>query len=108
VTSEADPHSDHAALARATRRALSGSAVRVLAYPIWQWERPRSWGRTQAAASPAETVSTAGYIERKRTAVEVFESQMSAAAGGEKTEGLTPGFLRHFLGAREMFFPVPL
>jgi LmbE family N-acetylglucosaminyl deacetylase len=106
VTSEADPHSDHAALARATRRALAGSGVRLLAYPIWQWERPRAWGRTRRGASAAETVSTAGYIERKRTAVEVFHSQMSAAAGGEQTEGLRPGFLRHFLSEREMFFPV--
>ncbi|HVC71019.1 MAG TPA: PIG-L family deacetylase [Acidimicrobiales bacterium] len=108
VTSEADPHSDHAALARATRRALTGGGVRLLAYPVWQWERPRSWARTVAAASAAETVSSAGYLERKRTAVEVFHSQMSEAAGGESTEGLRPAFLRHFLSGREMFFPVPL
>lgn len=108
VTSEADPHRDHAALARATTRALAGSGVRLLAYPIWQWERPRSWGRTVAAAAPALTVSSAGYVERKRSAVEVFRSQMSATAGGEKPEGLEPHFLRHFLTDREMFFPVAL
>ena len=108
VTSEADPHSDHAPLARATKRALTGRAVRLLAYPVWQWERPRSWARTVAAASPAETVSTVGYLERKRQAVEVFSSQMSSALGGEKIQGLTPGFLGHFLAEREMFFPVAL
>ncbi|HXQ58826.1 MAG TPA: PIG-L deacetylase family protein [Acidimicrobiales bacterium] len=108
VTSEADPHSDHAALARATARALAGSGVRLLAYPIWQWARPRSWARTVAVASPAQTVDSGGYLERKGAAVDVFRSQMSAAAGGEKTGGLRPAFLRHFLADREMFFPVPL
>jgi len=33
---------------------------------------------------------------------------MSAAAGGDQHEGLTPGFLDHFVGPREIFFPVPL
>ncbi len=107
VTSEADPHSDHAALGTAARRAVAGTGARLLAYPIWQWTRPRSWNRTLAAAAPAETVSTAGYLDRKRTAIAVFHSQMSAAAGGDQHEGLRPGFLRHFAGPREMFFPVP-
>jgi LmbE family N-acetylglucosaminyl deacetylase len=107
VTSEADPHADHAALGRAARRAVAGTGVRLLVYPIWQWTRPRSWQRTLAAASPAETVSTDGYRERKVRAMAVFHSQMSAAAGGDQKEGLTPGFLSHFAGAREMFFPVP-
>ena len=108
VTSEADPHRDHAALARATARALAGSGVRLLAYPVWQWERPRSWARTVAAASAAETVRSDGYLDRKAQAVDVFRSQMSAAVGGERKEGLRPAFLRHFLADREMFFPVPL
>jgi LmbE family N-acetylglucosaminyl deacetylase len=107
VTSEADPHSDHAAVGRAARRAVAGGGVRLVAYPIWQWTRPRSWGRTVAAASTAETVAMDGYVERKRRAVEVFHSQMSAAAGGEQIEGLTLSFLGHFLNGREMFFPVP-
>jgi hypothetical protein len=80
----------------------------LLAYPIWQWTRPRSWTRTLTAASAAETVRTHGYLERKRRAIAVFHSQMSAAAGGDQQEGLTPGFLRHFAGEREIFFPVPL
>jgi LmbE family N-acetylglucosaminyl deacetylase len=108
VTSEADPHADHAALGRAARRALAGSGARLLIFPIWQWTRPRSWTRTRAAASVAETVSTDGYLDRKAAAMAVFHSQMSAAAGGDQIEGLTPGFLSHFLGPHEMFFPVPL
>lgn len=113
VTSVADPHSDHVALAAAAGRALAGSGragtgPRLLAYPIWQWTRPRSWKRTVAAASTPESVRTDGYLERKQTAIAVFHSQMSAAAGGEQQEGLTPGFLDHFVGPREIFFPVPL
>jgi LmbE family N-acetylglucosaminyl deacetylase len=108
VTSEADPHADHAALGVAARTALAGGRARLLAYPIWQWTRPRSWTRTLAAASPAETVSTDGYLERKATAMAVFRSQMSAAAGGNQKEGLTPGFLSHFTAGSELFFPVPL
>jgi LmbE family N-acetylglucosaminyl deacetylase len=107
VTSEADPHADHEALGLATRRALAGRGARLLAYPIWQWTRPRSWTRTLAAASPAVAVSTDGYVTRKTAAMAVFHSQMSAAAGGDQKEGLTPGFLRHFTGGREVFFPVP-
>jgi len=33
---------------------------------------------------------------------------MAASAGGDQKDGLTPGFLRHFTGSREMFFPVPV
>ncbi|MGH9019094.1 MAG: PIG-L deacetylase family protein [Acidimicrobiales bacterium] len=106
VTSAADPHADHAALGRATRRALAGTTARILAYPIWQWTRPRTWTRTVEAASAAVTVRTDGYLERKDRAMAVFHSQMSAAAGGDQIEGLTPQFLGHFLGPREMFFPL--
>jgi LmbE family N-acetylglucosaminyl deacetylase len=113
VTSVADPHDDHVALAAAAGRALAGrgntgSGPRLLAYPIWQWTRPRTWKRTVAAASAPVSVSTDGYLERKQTAIAVFHSQMSAAAGGDQIEGLTPGFLDHFAGPREIFFPIPL
>jgi LmbE family N-acetylglucosaminyl deacetylase len=108
VTSEADPHADHAALGAAARRAVAGTGASLLAYPIWQWTRPRSWTRTLAAASPAVTISTDGYLSRKTSAMAVFHSQMSAAAGGDQKEGLTPAFLSHFARDREIFFPVPL
>ncbi|HLM95517.1 MAG TPA: PIG-L deacetylase family protein [Acidimicrobiales bacterium] len=109
VTSEADPHRDHAALGEATRRALAGTSVRVCLYPIWQWERPRSWLRTLQGSSRPERVSTAGYLDRKRKAVDAYSSQFSVAAGGELTEkiGLTPSFIRRFMGSYEVFFPVP-
>jgi LmbE family N-acetylglucosaminyl deacetylase len=107
VTSEADPHADHAAVGRAARRAVAGTGARLVAYPIWQWTRPRSWTRTLAAASPPEAVATDGYLERKTTAVAVFRSQLTGAGLGVR-QGMTPAFIDHFLASREMFFPVPL
>jgi len=109
VTSEADPHSDHAALGEATRRALAGTNVRLCVYPIWQWERPRSWIRTLQGSSRPERICTAGYLERKQKAVGAYTSQFSVAAGGDLTEevGLTPSFIRRFMGSYEVFFPVP-
>ncbi len=109
VTSEADPHSDHAALGEATRRALAGTSVRLCVYPIWQWERPRSWIRTLQGSSRPERVCTAGYLETKQKAIDEYASQLSVAAGGELTDGygLTPSFIRRFMGSCEVFFPVP-
>jgi len=109
VTSEADPHSDHAALGQAARRAMAGRDGRLCVYPIWQWERPRSWMRTLQGASRPERVRTSGYLDRKREAIGLFRSQLTAAAGGEldKGLGLTPRFLRRFTGAHEVFFPIP-
>ncbi len=109
TTSECDPHPDHAALGVATRRAVSGTGARVLVYPVWQWDHPRSWVRTLRASSRPELVSTAGYLERKRAAVDVYGSQLSSVAGGDLTGGygLGPRFLGRFLGSHEMFFPVP-
>jgi len=83
--------------------------VRLCFYPIWQWERPRSWVRTLQGSSRPERVSTAGYLERKKTALDSYWSQLSVGAGGELTEeiGLVPSFIRRFMGAYEVFFPVP-
>jgi LmbE family N-acetylglucosaminyl deacetylase len=109
TTSDADPHPDHAALGAAARRALAGRQVRLLAYPVWQWDHPRSWLRTLRASSRPEVVRTSGYLERKRAAVAVYRSQLSAASGGDLTGGygLSPRFLHRFLGPYEMFFPIP-
>jgi LmbE family N-acetylglucosaminyl deacetylase len=108
TTSEADPNEDHAALGVATRRALAGTTTRLLAYPVWQWPTPRSWQRTLRASSRPQFVRIGDYLERKRRAVAVYRSQLASSAGGELVGGfgLTTPFLRHFLGEREMFFPV--
>jgi len=104
VTAEDDPHEDHAVLGRATRRALVGTGVRMLTYPVWQFDRPtRLVGRLGRATRP-ELVRTDGYRERKREAVAAYPSQM--AAHNDDPEGLRPNFLPNFDGPYEMFFPV--
>jgi LmbE family N-acetylglucosaminyl deacetylase len=108
ATSEADPHQDHAALASAVRRVLTGTGTRLLAYPIWQWERPRRWLRTWSGGGRPEVVRTDGYVSRKQRAIAVYRSQLSTQAGGEFEVGLKPWFVRRFVGRFEMFFPVDL
>jgi LmbE family N-acetylglucosaminyl deacetylase len=102
-----DPHVDHAVLAAATRRALSGTRVRLLAYPIHQWNRPGALLRTARGCGRPETVRTQGFLEAKRRAIAAFPSQLAPTDGsGDPSAGLTPRFLTSFTGAREIFFPV--
>jgi LmbE family N-acetylglucosaminyl deacetylase len=108
ATSEADPHADHAALGSAVRRVLTGTSVRLLAYPIWQWERPRRWIRMWQGGGRPELVRTDGYLARKKSAIAIYRSQLSTQAGGEFDVGLQPWFLRRFVRPHEMFFPVDL
>ncbi len=106
VTGEDDPHEDHALLGKATRRALAGTGISMLTYPIWQFDRPaRLVGYLRRGRRP-QLVRTNGYRERKRVAVAAYPSQM--AAHNDDAEGLRPNFLRNFDGPYEMFFPVDL
>jgi LmbE family N-acetylglucosaminyl deacetylase len=106
ATSAHDPHGDHAALGRAAGRALAGMGVRLLAYPIWQWDRPGAWMRTVRASRRPEYVSTRGVVDRKRQAIAAYASQLAAAGATGPDAGLGPAFIEQFLGAREIFFPV--
>ena len=106
VTGESDPHEDHALVATATRRALAGTGVRLLSYPIWQFDRPARLVRQWRRGGGVELVRTDGYRERKREAVAAYPSQM--AARDNEPEGLWPSFLRNFDGPYELFFPVPV
>ncbi|HVA02647.1 MAG TPA: PIG-L deacetylase family protein [Acidimicrobiales bacterium] len=106
VTGEDDPHEDHALLGAATRRALAGTGVRMLTYPIWQFDRPARLVRYLRRGRRPELVRTDGYRERKRLAVAAYPSQM--AAHNDDPEGLRPNFLPNFDGPYEMFFPVDL
>jgi LmbE family N-acetylglucosaminyl deacetylase len=105
-----DPHGDHAALARASRRALSGSRTRLLAYPVHQWHRPGSLLRTARGSGRPETVRTNAFLDRKRRAIAAFRSQLAVLDdhedSGPAADGLTPSFLANFTGAREIFFPI--
>jgi len=104
VTGDTDPHPDHAALAVGARRALAGTGVRMLVYPVWQFDRPAMLVRQLWRSGRPELVSTAGYLDRKRAAVGAYASQM--AARPDDPEGLHPRFLRHFDRPHEVFFPV--
>jgi LmbE family N-acetylglucosaminyl deacetylase len=106
VTAESDPHEDHAVVGAATRRALAGTGVRLLTYPVWQFDRPARLLRQWRGAGRAELVRTDGYRERKQQAVAAYPSQM--AARNSDTEGLRPSFLRNFDRPYELFFPVPV
>ena len=105
-----DPHGDHAALGRASRRALSGTGVRLLTYPVHQWRRPGALLRTAKGSGRPETVRTGPFLDRKRRAIATFHSQLAAAGAGDDfgpaAGGLTPDFLASFTGSREIFFPV--
>jgi LmbE family N-acetylglucosaminyl deacetylase len=106
VTGEDDPHEDHAVLGAATRRALVGTGVSMLSYPIWQFDRPTRLVRHLRHGRRPELVSTDGFRERKRQALAAYPSQM--AARNDDPEGLRPNFLPNFERRYEMFFPVDL
>ena len=103
-TSETDPHEDHAALGRATRIAVSGRSTRLLAYPVWQFDRPPRLLRMLVRSGRPELVRTEGYLARKRRAIAAFDSQLAPVPN---PDGLEPSFVAHFEGAYETFFPVP-
>lgn len=106
TTSVADPHADHAALGRATLRALAGTSIPVLVYPIWQWGQPRALLRSlRAAPGRPRLVSTEGYLERKRRALTAYRSQLAPDAGGDQPDGLGALWLRPFFAAHEVFLP---
>jgi LmbE family N-acetylglucosaminyl deacetylase len=106
VTSEHDPHRDHAALGLAARHALSGTDTRLLVYPVWQWLRPGAWIRTLRSSGRPEAVRTEGFLSRKRAAIGVYRSQVAPLSSDRWDEGLPSMFLRHFFGANEIFLPV--
>jgi LmbE family N-acetylglucosaminyl deacetylase len=104
VTSDTDPHDDHAVLGAAVRQAMAGSSMRVVAYPIWQYDRPWLLRRLARRSARAEVVRTEGYLERKESAIAAYGSQL--AERNDDPEGLHPNFVRHFVRPYELFFPV--
>lgn len=104
-TSPVDPHPDHGALGRATRRALTGSSVRILEYPVWQWHHPGTWLRMLKEGNRPEAVRTAEFMDQKRRALAMYRSQISMSRKGAPDHTIRPPLLRHFLTGREVFFP---
>ena len=67
TNASSDPRLDHAAVGRATRRALSVTRPALFEYMIWGWYQPWSWLRSLAAAhdipaSGAELLFSAAQI----------------------------------------------
>ena len=60
---------------------------------------------TVAKLSP-ELVSTSGYLERKRHALDAYVSQLVNLTGEPDWWTLDELFLAHFLGRHEVFLPV--
>ncbi len=103
-TSPADPHADHGALGSAALRAVAGTGVRLLTYPVWQWDRPRAWARSVTTTRPV-AVRIGRYRDRKRHALAAYRSQLAPDAGGDHDVGLDPAFLGWFLRGPEIFLP---
>ncbi|MFI5048013.1 MAG: PIG-L deacetylase family protein [Acidimicrobiia bacterium] len=118
LPSAIDHHPDHRALSAALD-ALGPDAVAgraVYEYPVWFWSRwawvdggsparqLAQWTRrvaVHAVKVRPRTVSTRGFLDIKRTALECFPSQLRRPGS---TEGLDPEWLKLFLGSRELFF----
>jgi len=115
VTSVHDAHPDHQALALAARAAIARAGLKqaLYEYPIWYWERlpwiHRPSGLVAALwhffrdpvvellRQPPLRVQTAGYLDRKRAAIEAHASQINPFPP-ESGSGplLPPDFIRHF------------
>lgn len=120
VTAAGDPHVDHAALGRAAREAVARSGLvstRILEYPIWQWRSPGSWLATSGGPrrrSPVvgllglrpELVATAGYLDRKRSALAAHASQMGSLTGEPGWWSLDRRFVANFFRSHEVYLPV--
>lgn len=77
VTSTNDRHPDHVAAAWATHSAVSRYAPRVpvLEYPIWQRVPALNILRGLPSARPV-LVSTQGFLQQKREALDAYQSQL--------------------------------
>lgn len=132
VSSREDAHPDHQALALAARAAIvaadaasSGARPELFEYPIWYWERLPWIHRPSSLAAalwhfvrdpvielrrtPPLRVRTAGYLARKRIALDAHQTQVRPfppGAGGAPL--LRPDFVQHFLQSSEVYFPIAL
>jgi len=130
VTSSQDAHPDHQALALAARAAIlavdaTGSTPALFEYPIWFWERLPWIHRPSGLAgalwhllrdpiielrrTPPLRVRTAGYLARKRAALDAHETQVRPfPPGADGGPLLRPDFVEHFFQSSEVYFPIEL
>lgn len=112
-----DPHADHAVLARAAALAVAQQGARLLAYPIWQWDRPSSW--LSGPRSRPEVVRAGRYLAIKAAALRCHSSQIGAQVSrepdlsgpdsGSLQGGSLPKNVMRLGSARsEIFFPIAI
>lgn len=119
VTGAFEPHPDHAALGRATRRAVRGTGTRLMEYPIWLWTAsPLAFGdgtgavargaRPMLACRRVRKVSTDPYLDAKDHALAAHDSQLERPAdlpAGAAWPVLPQSVLRQARHPVELFLP---
>lgn len=122
TTSGRDWHVDHQTVSRAVRTAASAEGrPQILEFPIWWWIdgpwRPRPGHRRLGRAlhllgAPFESplsmkpvsLSSDGFLDLKRAAIEDYESQTSNLTGEDNWHVMAPKMLDLFMGDEEIFF----
>ena len=126
VVSGLDHHPDHRAVNRATHDALSrlGYRPRVAEFPVWSWidgpwldqrSRPPLSRAANLLTAPARTllegrattVSTAGYLDRKRAALAAHASQTTAYTDEPGWAVMEGEMFDPFVTEREVFLDPP-
>ncbi len=100
VTSASDRHPDHVAVARATRAAVLRGApgAQLFEYPIWQRipaltvarDALRGGGRAEGRIRRPRLVRADGYLDRKKAALDLYESQLPHFPAGFIADFLRP------------------
>ena len=83
ATWRGDGHPDHEAVGRAAAVAASRTGAVLLEYPVWMWHWARPGDRDVPWPRAARVVCDPAAAERKRRAVDVFDSQISPGGGRE-------------------------
>jgi N-acetylglucosamine malate deacetylase 1 len=93
-----DFHADHEATYELVRTAIaqSGLQVDLLQYPIWIfWQNPLAFQLTKQDLTRAYRLVINPVRDKKRQAIETYQSQIS---------GLSRGFLQRFFSPYELYF----
>lgn len=103
ATWRGDGHPDHEAVGRAAATAVSYTGATLVEYPVWMWH----WAQPGDIAVPWDRAfaapSTPVAIERKKRAVQCFESQFVPKSAGEQPV-LPAYFLPRLLTVGEVAF----
>ena len=97
----ADPHADHLAAALTARRAVAGTAIRLLQVPIWGFTHPPDADLDIPPPTGAR-LDVSAFLDRKRTAIAAHRSQTTHLIHDDPAGFcLDPGFVDLFTGPCE-------